>query len=266
MSKIPGDFVPLDVRYRRDRAIRSAGIAGELLYVRSLAHAKCNDTGGVIEDYDLPDLTSGMADGPGTAAALVRVGLWVVISPTSWAIRSWDKWNPASDRSTDGRLGNHKRWHRDRGIVAPDCEFCIPQSLPDIAPESPPISGGESQTRVEESRREESREAIPEESPPPPKPKRGTRIPDNWEPPEDARRKMADRFPHVDLDIETEKFINHWQAESGQKATKSNWTATWRNWIINADGYTPRHLRAVKPEQQQIIDGPPKPSQTGLLG
>lgn len=275
MTKIPGDFVPLDVRYRRDRAIRSAGIAAELLYIRSLAHARGNDTGGVIEDYDLPDLTAGMADGHSAVAALVRVGLWVQDSPESWRIRSYEKWNPPSDRSADGKLGNHKRWHRDRGIVAPDCAYCVPYQPPPpeddhpdsppmialpIAPDSPPISPPN--RRLDKKRVEESRGAIPEESPPPaPKPKKGTRIPDGWTPPEDTRQKMAERFPLLDLDVETEKFTNHWQAESGAKATKTDWVATWRNWIIKANDYAPRHLRPVAdppPSGRAVIGEPPE--------
>lgn len=41
------------------------------------------------------------------------------------------------DASNSGAFGNHKRWHLDRAIVAPDCEFCIGSGVA-------PMSGGDS--------------------------------------------------------------------------------------------------------------------------
>ena len=34
---------------------------------------------------------------------------------------------------------------------------------------------------------------------------------------------------------ETDKFINYWRAKSGKDATKLDWVATWRNWMLNAE-------------------------------
>lgn len=34
---------------------------------------------------------------------------------------------------------------------------------------------------------------------------------------------------------ETDRFINHWQAESGRNATKIDWVAAWRNWMLRAE-------------------------------
>ena len=31
-------------------------------------------------------------------------------------------------KSTSGKVGMHKRWHVDRGVVSPDCEFCDPRN------------------------------------------------------------------------------------------------------------------------------------------
>lgn len=41
--------------------------------------------------------------------------------------------------------------------------------------------------------------------------------------------------PHVDGKRETEQFIDHWNAASGAKARKLDWTAAWRTWMRNAD-------------------------------
>ena len=66
------------------------------------------------------------------------------------------------------------------------------------------------------------------------KPKRATRLPQGWMPPAEDIDAMKARFPNVDLKTEHEKFCNYWHAKSGQQATKLDWPATWRNWIIKA--------------------------------
>lgn len=68
----------------------------------------------------------------------------------------------------------------------------------------------------------------------PPKQKRATRIPDDFGiTPEMAAWGKA-RMPHVNGVLETEKFVNYWQAKSGKDATKTDWLATWKNWMLSA--------------------------------
>lgn len=159
-NAIPDEFVPLHVHYRRDRAIRAAGPDAELLFLRALAFARAHRTGGLIEDFDLDELGTGLQDAEESARRLVRVGLWVP-SGTGWLIRSWEKWNPAN-ASESGTFGNHKRWHLDRGLVAPNCPHCpqepsesSPPNRPDDRPESPPIIGAISGGIAEEREKRE---------------------------------------------------------------------------------------------------------------
>jgi len=44
-------------------------------------------------------------------------------------------------------------------------------------------------------------------------------------------------FVFIDLEVETEKFINHWTAKGEVRA---DWIATWRNWMINGEGFAKR--------------------------
>lgn len=39
-------------------------------------------------------------------------------------------------------------------------------------------------------------------------------------------------FPNVDAEIELDCFIDYWMSK-GSGATKTDWTATWRNWVRN---------------------------------
>lgn len=161
MAKIPGEFVPLNVRYRRDRSIRRAGASAELIYIRSLAMAKRDDTNGVIEDYDLDELTEGIDDPKTAVAALVEHQLWTARTDHSWSVRSWQKWNPSGQSSAEGKRGNHVRWHVKEGVVKPDCQFCLESSAEDRGPIAPRIAprlgediAPDSQVRVEKSKRE----------------------------------------------------------------------------------------------------------------
>lgn len=151
MARIPGIFVPLDVNYPRDRAIRRAGPDAELLFIRSLVYTKGASTDGYIADYDLDVVAVGLRNVTKSVTALVAGGLW---EPTTdgWQIRSWAKWNMTTDqitevteaRSTGGGMGNHERWHVKRGIVSPDCSFCIPRRKSDRPTDRPTDHGSDS--------------------------------------------------------------------------------------------------------------------------
>ena len=57
-----------------------------------------------------------------------------------------------------------------------------------------------------------------------------TQIPDDWQPPSDARKRMRDQYPHLDLSAEREAFINHHQAHGNGMA---DWTKAFWTWLGN---------------------------------
>lgn len=67
-----------------------------------------------------------------------------------------------------------------------------------------------------------------------PKPKRGTRIPADFALTGEMRDWGKTHFPHVNGETETEAFIDYWRGAPGQRGTKLDWQATWRNWIRRA--------------------------------
>lgn len=254
-NAIPDEFVPLYIHYRRDRAIRAAGANAELLFLRSLAFARANRTGGVIEDFDLDELGTGLPCAEDDALTLVRVGLWVT-SGSGWLIRSWEKWNPAN-ASESGTFGNHKRWHLDRGLVAPNCPHCpqepsesSPPNRPDDRPESPPIigaiSGGIAEREGEErEKREEGEgeERVASQA------KRAHKLPADWMPKPETVTAIRAELPNVDLSTEHRKFSDHFVANG--KPMK-DWDAAWRNWMRRAPQYAPRPGR--QDERQAMFD------------
>ena len=63
--------------------------------------------------------------------------------------------------------------------------------------------------------------------------KRATRIPPDFTITPEMRQYAATKTPDVNIDLATEKFINHWTAASGSNASKRDWIATWRNWMLS---------------------------------
>lgn len=76
-----------------------------------------------------------------------------------------------------------------------------------------------------------------------PKASKGTRLANDWTLPEAWRKWALDARAELGaagVDLESEKFRDHWHAATGAKATKADWLATWRNWIRNAN--VPRNI------------------------
>ena len=65
--------------------------------------------------------------------------------------------------------------------------------------------------------------------------KRATRLPDDWVIPYKFTEWAVDQdIAREDIKIEADKFRDYWIGVGGQRGTKLNWEATWRNWIRNS--------------------------------
>jgi hypothetical protein len=94
-----------------------------------------------------------------------------------------------------------------------------------------------------------------------PSPQRGTRLPESWQPsPQGIAYAIERGMEREAIATEAEKFRNYWTAKSGAGATKRDWEATWRNWIITASER--RHGRA----SNQGRRGVPSPSRSQATG
>jgi hypothetical protein len=86
------------------------------------------------------------------------------------------------------------------------------------------------QDQDQDQNRDQKRSVAPSASPAP-RTKTGRRLPDDWSP------SQADRHFASDLGLNTDavasKFRDYWRSVSGAKATKTDWSATWRNWCRN---------------------------------
>lgn len=62
---------------------------------------------------------------------------------------------------------------------------------------------------------------------------RATRLPPDWLPSDiDCAYAARQGFTPAAIERIAEKFRNYWTAKSGKAATKLDWPATWRNWVL----------------------------------
>ena len=84
--------------------------------------------------------------------------------------------------------------------------------------ETPPETETETEKKVESAR------------------KRGARLDENWVANAEDWQTALDKLGIAGATIEVDKFRDYWKAQPGQRGTKLDWDATFRNWIRNARG------------------------------
>lgn len=67
--------------------------------------------------------------------------------------------------------------------------------------------------------------------------RRATRLPADWKPTDELTAWAKAERPDLNIAIEAAKFLDHWVAKPGKDGRKTDWPATWRNWIRNARSF-----------------------------
>ncbi len=142
----------VDDKLHDHRKSRKAGKSAMGVWVLAGSWSMDNDTDGFIP-CDVLARWGTVAD----ARRLIDAGLWREAThkgEQGWRFHDWSRFQPsaavtAAKRAAEaeaGIRGNHKRWHADRGLTDPDCEYCyrVPDQEPDGVPDANPIGGGES--------------------------------------------------------------------------------------------------------------------------
>jgi hypothetical protein len=81
---------------------------------------------------------------------------------------------------------------------------------------------------------------------------KSSRLPEDWQPREEDFLLMKEHFPSLDLKLETHAFRDYWRSVAGAKGRKSDWDATWRNWIRNS--YKRSHNRINSQPELNLED------------
>lgn len=193
------------------------------------------------------------------AAELVESGLWKV-SDNGYQFNDWEKYQPLKATVEAEREAAQERM---RAIRAKRKGTGSGEGSPPRSDEVPPnidMSSGEVLS---------PRPSPSPSQPLPPKEKvaakRGSRLPANWEPTTADLAWAAREASHVNAQRETERFRDYWAAESGQKASKLDWSAAWKNWIRRASDFAPAVTRSApspRAEWCPVHAGWPHPDST----
>lgn len=128
-----------------------------------------------------------------------------------------------SAKQNAGLIGNHRRWHTDRGVSDSDCRFCIAEA-------SQVRSQGDSQRDRETSPETEAETDKGKKTSSSSGRKRpATKLPDDWAP-SDAHREYASEHG-INLDREVFKFRYHAEANDRRQVS---WNGTFSTWLANA--------------------------------
>ena len=197
----------------------------------TVAGSWCADqlTDGLVPDYMLEVWGAP----PAAPESLVNAGLWERES-SGYLFRNWHEYQPSKQDVDAERSASRERMRELRARRK--------QKKPLDSAENGDVfgrtvtNGSENVRNPDPTRPDPTRPNIKKEEADAsslPR-KRATRINEDFRVTPEMRLWASHKAPDADLTTETEKFINYWVAKSGKDATKLDWNATWRNWILNA--------------------------------
>lgn len=217
-------------------------------------------------DFEAIDCQLGLQDGAARDiyTALCDRGL---VDGEEGLVKQWDKRQPRREREADGLSTERvKRFRAKAAQVNDHATHTDGKSVDSSKPNAVALHGVTShetpcnamkrqkQPRGEERREEESNTsfsdqrvgappAVASPSAPPPAvfgkspnsepSKQGTRLPADWSMPDEWRAFCVSQRPDLDSRAVAERFADHWHAVPGAKGRKTDWLATWRNWVRN---------------------------------
>lgn len=228
------DWVKLATRYYLDPAVASLPDADtELLFIRGLAYAGAEETAGFIPELIVPSLIRRRRYGAAVEALIAR-SLWVISADDrgqpGYRIRRWEDWQEELDSLARRRASDRDRKRRQRQAERESGQ--VAGMSRDMSADSPVTVTPPKEVEEELDNPKKTSSSSGAR-------KRATRIPDDFKVTDDMvawAREHVPRLIEAGLGSrETEKFRNYWQAKSGRDATKHDWEATWRNWLLKAD-------------------------------
>ena len=182
-------------------------------------------------------------DGKKCAADLVSVDLWhytdgspmpggcfpdgCPIDPRwipegGWLFHDWPHYQPSKREVTAKRSTNaarqqafRERRNAERTAVSNALQGPLRNGVTNAAPTRPDPTQSVVPTELLEERRD----------------KRGSRLPENWQPTPDLIAKALAEFPSVDLRVETDAFSDWWHSKAGKDGVKLDWDLTWQGWM-----------------------------------
>ncbi|WP_213452869.1 hypothetical protein [Rhizomonospora bruguierae] len=161
---------------------------------------------------------------------LVRRGLWRRTNG-GYQFHDWREYQPTADdvrnlrakRAEAGRRGGLARAKQNASKRQASVSGVAKQNA---APTRPDPSRPDGPT----DHQKPPPVAPSESSPPSSDGRRGTRLPEEFAITDAMKAWARENAPLAGI-TDHEMFIDHWRAQTGQRAVKRDWEATWRNWM-----------------------------------
>ena len=170
------------------------------------------------EDGLMPGLTLRQIDRKtgvqGFGAALCQIG-WLEDNPDGVRIVNFEEHNGTSAKR---RCTDAQRKANVRNVSASDAD----KQRTESGQKTPNLGARE------EKRREEVIDTAPSAKSP-----RGTALPETWTLPDDWKTWAEKERPDIDPQTAADSFRDFWIAKPGKEGRKTDWQATWRNWVRN---------------------------------
>lgn len=123
-------WLKVDDKLHDHHKARAAGKAAMGVWVLAGSWCMAHETDGFV-----PESVLTRWGNKRDAERLVAAGFWRTATrhgEAGWRFHDWLKYQPdvrtmrlkQEAESVAGSRGNHKRWHRNRGVVDPECKFC----------------------------------------------------------------------------------------------------------------------------------------------
>ncbi len=159
----------------------------------------------------------------------------MVVTGNGWRPHDWDEYQYSSDSSAE-RVRRYRAKASDRSGSG-DVAFHVTLQGCDEKRSSNALDTEQNRTEGE--------------SAPTRAPARGSRIPENWCLGDEARAYAVEKgLSAAEIEREAEKFLNHFRSASGANARKTDWSATWRKWVLGAIDRRPKLVRPAESERR----------------
>ena len=187
-------------------------------------------------DCEAIDCLLGLEDGA-TAAILAAMGERGLVD--DGAVSAWEKRQPKRER-TDNTSTERSRAHRDRQRQEQQDGEKQRHATPELDDATPcNATQHQKKPRGEESREEKNSPSLRSGE------VRASRLPTDWQLPDSWREWATAERPDLDVRRAAAGFADYWHAKPGKDGRKTDWLATWRNWVRNERA--PPQARASPP-------------------
>lgn len=181
------------------------------------------------------------------AHELITAGLWDA-ADDGFQFHEWAEYQPTKTEVEAERAAARDRMRERRRNKRGQFAGSSPEQQKNFGGSSP------TPTQPSPARPESSKEDSSEPR------KRGTtkgnRIPEPFVVTGEMRSAITAECVGLDVDSQTRRFVDYWRAQPGQKGVKTDWVATWRNWMRRAyDEAGNRRLTPTQRAQQTVAAG-----------